>query len=97
MTTVLQLEHIDQVYLAIVLDLRHFDIKNMTENEGQHPPGAVRGRRDQIAIEQVPETVEIDRPTEQKGLHGELQKSHAHQSVQKCPSPSRRDIMKKLR
>ena len=30
MTTILQLEHIDQVYLATVLDLRHFDIKNMT-------------------------------------------------------------------
>ena len=30
MTIVLQLEHVDQVYLAIVLDLRHFDIKNMT-------------------------------------------------------------------
>ena len=30
MTTVLQSEHIDQVYLAIVLAKRHFDIKNMT-------------------------------------------------------------------
>ena len=30
MTIVLQLEHIDEVYFAIVLDLGHFDIKNMT-------------------------------------------------------------------
>ena len=96
-TIVLQLEHIDQVYLAIVLEFRHFDVKNMTQKAGRHPPGAVRGRRHQTAIEQVPDTVEIDRPTQQKGLHGELQKSHAHQSGQKCPSPSRQDIMKKLR
>ena len=30
MTTVLQSEHIDQVYHATVLAKRHFDIKNMT-------------------------------------------------------------------
>ena len=29
-TIVLQLEDIDQVYLATVLDLRHFDVKKMT-------------------------------------------------------------------
>ena len=30
MTTVLHSEHIEQVYLATVLDFRHFDVKNMT-------------------------------------------------------------------
>ena len=30
LTTVLQFEHIEQVYLATVLDFRHFDVKNMT-------------------------------------------------------------------
>ena len=30
LTTLLQLEHIEQVYLATVLDFRHFDVKNMT-------------------------------------------------------------------
>ena len=54
---VLQSEHIGQVYLATVLELRHFDVKNITQKEGRHPPGAVRGRRDKTAIEPVDETV----------------------------------------
>ena len=29
-TIALQLEHIGQVYLAIVLELGHFDVRNMT-------------------------------------------------------------------
>jgi hypothetical protein len=39
----------------------------------------------------------VDVPSSPEGLHGELQKYHAHQTTPKCHSKSKRDIMKKLR
>ena len=78
MTIVLQLEHIEQVYLAIVLEFRHFDVKNMTQKEGRHPPGAARVDVTKQRSSQLTEPLKIDMPTVPQGLHGELQKSHAH-------------------